>query len=66
MGLPNYTINKCLIRRIFNLLIIFIVIVQLRHPSIMFSQLGGENNAGDEEKDAPSQGKPETVLSRQN
>lgn len=32
----------------------------------MFSQLGGENNAGDEEKDAPSQGKPETVLSRQN
>lgn len=32
----------------------------------MFSQLGGENNAGDEEEDAPSQGKPETVLSRQN
>lgn len=32
----------------------------------MFSQLGGENNAWDEEKDAPSQGKPETVLSRQN
>lgn len=50
----------------FNLLIIFVVIVQLRHPSIMFSQLGGENNAGDKEEDAPSQGKPETVLSRQN
>lgn len=50
----------------FNLLIIFVVIVELRHPSIMFSQLGGENNAGDEEEDAPSQGKPETVLSRQN